>query len=200
MKKYNTLYVTKLAIAVALVFLLGLTPLGYINIGLVRITTIHILVILISLLLGKVEGIVAGVTFGVTSIISALTTGGIFAPIFLNPLVSVLPRMILPFVAYYIFRFLLKILANNTKKKMKITLAATISAAIATTIHTILVLLGIWVFRSMSPDLTDQALLATIIGLLSVNFPLELIFACVVSGGIVPTLYPFFQKATASNV
>ncbi|MBR3550144.1 MAG: ECF transporter S component, partial [Treponema sp.] len=77
----------------ALSVVLSFTPLGYIQIGLLAITIMHIPVILAVILAGLVPGVSVGLIFGLSSLIRAAQTG---SPFFINPLCSVLPRMIFP--------------------------------------------------------------------------------------------------------
>jgi len=194
-KKIDIISITKTAVVIALVALLGLTPLGYISLGALQITTVHALVIIIAIVFGLKEGWVAGITFGITSIITALTTsGGLFTPIFLNPLVSVLPRVLLPFVAYWLFRFFYSLLSRRMKNRTALSIAAGISAVLSTLFHSTLVITLIWAFRWMSAGLTDETLLSIIIGLLTVNMPFEILFALIVVALITPILYPWFNK------
>jgi uncharacterized membrane protein len=193
-KKIDIISITKTAVVIALVALLGMTPLGYLNIGALQITTVHALVIIIAIVFGLKEGWVAGITFGITSIITALTNSGLFAPIFLNPIVSVLPRVLLPFVAYWLFRFFYVILSRRMNNRTALSIAAGISAVLSTLFHSVLVITLIWAFRWMSPGLTDETLLPIIIGLLTVNMSFEILFALIAVALITPILYPWFNK------
>lgn len=56
-----------------MIFLLGLTPIGYIKTGTLSITLITIPVAIAAYALGPVGGTVAGLAFGITSFITALT-------------------------------------------------------------------------------------------------------------------------------
>jgi len=194
-KKLDTITITKMASVIAIVGLLGLTPIGYIKILELEITTLHAITIIIAILLGKREGVIAGLTFGITSIITAITQGGLFAPIFFNPIVSVLPRVILPLAAYYIFKITYKIIHKKiTLSRVGYVIAAITSAGISTVLHTGLVLIFIWIFRWMSPELTAEVLWPIILTLLSINMTSEIVVAMILSGIIVPTLYPWFNK------
>ncbi len=194
MMKNNTLFITKTAIVIALVGLLGLTPVGFIYFGNLQITTVHLVVILIAILLGRTQAIIAGATFGVTSLITAITTATIFSPIFLNPLVSIVPRILLGLVAYYLFQFCLFLFAKVKAEKTKYSIAAIITAIVATFIHTVLVVALIWVFKWLSPELTSEILNVTLLAILSINLPAEIAVAAVGSGLVVPVLYPYFNK------
>jgi len=193
-KKYDVVSITKTAAVIAIVLLLGLTPIGYIPVGSLQITTVHVVVIVIAIILGLKQGIIAGLVFGISSIITALMTPNLFTPIFLNPLVSIIPRILLPIIAYYLFTLFHKILKGKMSKRLSLTISSVIAATISTLIHTVMVVALIWVFRGMSADLLDATLLPIIIGLLTVNMPLEILFATIGAGVIVPTLYPWMNK------
>ena len=107
----------------ALSVVLSFTPLGYIQIGLLAITIMHIPVILAVILAGLVPGVSVGLIFGLSSLIRAAQTG---SPFFINPLCSVLPRMIFPVAAWAICK-----LFNRFPGVSKV-LSGSIAAAIGT--------------------------------------------------------------------
>lgn len=59
------------ALLLAITLILGLSPIGYINIGIVEITLLHIPTIIAAILFGVKGGILFGFFFGVTSLIRA---------------------------------------------------------------------------------------------------------------------------------
>ena len=199
-EKMSVLEITKIAAVVAIVLLLGLTPIGFIPIGALQITTVHIVVIIIAILLGVKYGLIAGLTFGISSILTALITPNAFTPIFLNPLVSVVPRVILPLVAAFLFIILHKILRRKSSPRMSLAISSMVAAGIATLVHTILVLALIWMFKGMAGTaLPSETLLTIIIGLLTVNMPLEILFAVIGAGLMVPILYPWLRKSKVAT-
>ena len=68
--KKDTRYLTSVALMAAIVILLANTPLGMIQLPLIKATTVHIPVILGAILLGPVAGAILGATFGICSLIS----------------------------------------------------------------------------------------------------------------------------------
>ena len=72
-KKRDTRYLTSVALMAALVILLANTPLGMIQLPVVKATTVHIPVILGAVLLGPQAGAVLGGVFGICSLISNTT-------------------------------------------------------------------------------------------------------------------------------
>lgn len=88
----------------AITVVLGQTPLGFIPIGPLNATTMHIPVIIGAILEGPVVGAFVGLIFGLSSMFNAITrpTSPI-SFVFINPLISVLPRVLIGFIAYYIY-------------------------------------------------------------------------------------------------
>lgn len=115
----------------ALSVVLSVTPIGYIQIGMLAITIMHIPAILAAVMAGLVPGIGVGLIFGITSLVRASITGS--SPFFVNPLVSVLPRMLFPVFVYFIDLALRKI-------RLPKVISGGISAALGTFIHTVLVM------------------------------------------------------------
>lgn len=70
MEKKDTRWLTSVALMMAIVILLANTPLGMIQLPIIKATTVHIPVIIGAILLGPAAGAVLGGTFGVCSLIS----------------------------------------------------------------------------------------------------------------------------------
>lgn len=73
MKTKDTRYLVSLALMAAIVILLANTPLGMIQLPVIKATTVHIPVIIGAILLGPTAGAVLGAVFGVCSMISNTT-------------------------------------------------------------------------------------------------------------------------------
>lgn len=69
MKSKKTQYMTSMALFLAIEIILVVTPLGYIPIGPLNATTMHIPVIIAGIVLGKKAGAELGFVFGLTSLI-----------------------------------------------------------------------------------------------------------------------------------
>lgn len=123
----------------ALTVIMTFTPIGFIQVGSLAITLIHIPVILATLLAGLVPGLCTGLIFGVASLIKAAQTQIGLNPLFLNPMVSVFPRLIFPIVVWGIFKLL------NLTKSPKI-FNGVLASGIGTLAHTFLVLGMLFVF------------------------------------------------------
>ena len=69
-QKRDTRWTVTVALMMAIVILLANTPLGMIQLPIVKATTVHIPVIIGSLVLGPMAGGILGATFGICSLIS----------------------------------------------------------------------------------------------------------------------------------
>ena len=72
--KKDTRWLTSVALMAAVVILLANTPLGMIQLPIIKATTVHIPVILGAILLGPMAGAILGAVFGVCSLISNTVT------------------------------------------------------------------------------------------------------------------------------
>ena len=84
MKNHKTQYMAFMAMFLAIEIALVLTPLGYIQLGIISATTMHIPVIIAGITLGKKAGAQLGFVFGLTSMLNAtfrpLPTSFVFTP------------------------------------------------------------------------------------------------------------------------
>lgn len=149
MKSKETKIFVLLAFFVAIEVILATTPLGYVPIGAISATTLHIPVIIAGILLGKKYGAIVGFVFGLTSFIRATisptVTSFIFSPFyslgeihgnFFSILIAFGPRILLGYLSGLCYE---KLPLNNNIKVM-------ISAGLNTIIHTLLVMGGVYVF------------------------------------------------------
>lgn len=70
MKKHDTTWMVSVALMAAIVVVLANTPLGMIQLPIIKATTVHIPVIIGAILLGPSAGAILGGVFGVCSLIS----------------------------------------------------------------------------------------------------------------------------------
>ncbi len=100
-KKQNLVRLVLFALFSALIVAMTFTPyMGYITIGVIEITTLHIVVILGATILGAKYGALLGGIWGITCIVRAVQMG--FIP-FVNPVVSLFPRILVGLVAALVF-------------------------------------------------------------------------------------------------
>ena len=119
MKSKKTQYMTSMALFLAIEIILVVTPLGYIPIGPLNATTMHIPVIIAGIILGKKAGAELGFVFGLTSMIKATIQPGItsfcFSPFvtigtisgnYKSLLIAFVPRILLGYLAGLIFEIM----------------------------------------------------------------------------------------------
>ncbi|WP_353989225.1 ECF transporter S component [Pediococcus argentinicus] len=140
--KNNTRRLTIMALFFAIIIIQNYVPLlGYIPVGPLEVTTIHITVIIAGIVMGPRDGAIVGGLWGIVDLIRAWTlTSSVLGNIVMkNPLISVLPRILVGLIAGYIMVFL-------SKRSMQHQLAMVISAVIGSLVNTVLVLGLIYLF------------------------------------------------------
>jgi len=179
-RKTDTRSLVRAGILSALIIVMTVVPYtGYINYGLVEITTLHIVVAVGAVMLGWQYGAVLGFVWGITCILRALTNP-LWAP-FINPLISLVPRVAVGIIAGLTAQGLRKL-------RLRTGLVAGLSAAAATLTNTVLVLSALKLFSVM---LTGLPLLGTIYAtLIGVNGSIELVAAVLLVPVIVAAISP----------
>lgn len=136
-KRMNMQWMTGTALMAAVTLVLANTPLGLIKMPFLTATTLHIPVIIATLVLGVESGMITGLVFGVNSLISNLTNASFFAPFFINPLVSVLPRVLFPLVVYGVKVLLERLISRWDTRRMA---TYVIASGLGTALHTAMVM------------------------------------------------------------
>lgn len=171
----------------ALSIILALTPIGYIQIGALAITIMHIPTILATLTAGLVPGLFTGLIFGISSLVKAATSGNASNIFFVNPLVSVLPRVIFPIAVWGFFKLL------NLIPRMPKTVSGGIAAAAGTLVHTLLVLGALVIFYGKDLGLKSGEMLsgffAFVAATLATNGLWEIVSATVLSVIVLGAIY-----------
>ncbi len=196
-KKTKTMVYITLFASIELVLML--TPLGYVPLGPIRATTLHIPVILAGVLLGPKPGMAIGLVFGLTSLITnTLTptiTSFVFSPFVSGSLFSLIivlgPRIFLGWLS--------GIIANIVKKKATFSKVGLFLHGVAMTlIHTTLVLGCIYLFFGQSYSsaigISLQELLPFFIGIIITNSIAEAILAGFVLTAIGMILLPKMKE------
>ncbi len=145
-QKNFTSNLVKLALFAGIIFILGVTPFGFIPLGVFKIVTIHIPVIIGSIILGPKKGAFLGFIFGLTSFIMAhlqpSVTSYFFSPIISGNLFSLIvcfvPRILVGVIPYFVFKLL--------KKCININVSLILSGLIGSLVNTVLVLSFIYIF------------------------------------------------------
>ena len=141
--------ITRLAILVAIIFLLAFTPLGYLTIGPIAATTIQMPVIVGAALMDPMAGLTLGFFFGLSAIVKVLTMPGAdpFATMALShsPLayivVCVGSRVLMGWLAGLLAAGLKKIPALSGKKSV---VAYGITGFVGSILNTVFYLGSLW--------------------------------------------------------
>ena len=134
-KKYTLQWMTGTAMMIAVTLVLGATPLGLIRTPILTATTLHIPVIIATLVLGLESGVLTGLVFGIQSFVNSFTSASFFGPFFINPLVSALPRILFPVCVYAIACWAKRLTAGG-----KSVFAYIAASALGTAAHTTMVM------------------------------------------------------------
>lgn len=157
----------ELALFIAIMLVLDKTSLGYIPIGPISVTTMHIPVIVGAIYGGWRYGIILGLAFGLSSFLKAMQGGsGVLSFIFMNPAISILPRLMMG--------LLTGLVAEKLKDKNKI-VAYGIPGALGSLFNTIFVMGSMYlIYLEAYAETLNITISQAAAGMLSV---------CVVNGG-----------------
>lgn len=187
----KTARLVQYALLMALLAVLGFTPLGFVIVPPVSITIMHIPVILGAVLFGPGCGALLGLEFGLISMVRAVMTPTppidmLFSPAasgapFWSVVMCILPRVLLGAVAGALFLALRGFLKNER-------LSAGLSAAVAAACHTVGVLGCLWLFFKALP------LREVFLAVVGVNGLLELAAAVLITALVCPPLRRFLRS------
>ncbi|MEG0855531.1 MAG: ECF transporter S component [Terrisporobacter sp.] len=109
-RRLNVRKMTVIGVLSAISIMMSMLPfIGYIPVGPIKATIMHIPVIIGAVIEGPMVGAIIGLIFGLTSLWNAITQPVLLSPLFYNPLVSVLPRILIGIVAYYVYQVVYKL-------------------------------------------------------------------------------------------
>lgn len=192
----KTLGLVQLALFSAIIFVLAMVPgLGYIPLGVIRATTIHIPVIIGALILGPKRGAVLGGIFGLTSLINntmnPTVTSFVFSPVLAAETAGILgviksliicfvPRILIGVSAYGVYYLVRK---GMKQRKGSITLALGAAGLTGSMVNTLLVMNLIYFFfgdaYAAAREMPFQALYGAILTIIGVNGIPEALVAAV---------------------
>lgn len=193
MRSKRVKWLTFDAMALALIMLLTLVPfLGYIPIGPLSITILHIPVLIFAYFGGLKRGWLYGLMFGVLSLIRCLyPPHGVLDAYFINPFISILPRVLFGFLAGAVFEFVRRIPDLRIRSAVLI-----VAAGILTVIHTLMVMgmLAAFNLRDIELDNNNTPFL-TLLGvtMLTGSLP-ECAAAMLVAPPVILSLQPVFDR------
>lgn len=192
-KRNNTRQLVFYALFAALIFLLGLTPLGYIMLPIAAITTVHIPVIVGGYFLGLKGGSLLGFFFGLTSLIRCFTTPDATAAVILGTttgfgpynLLLIVAIIFLPRVLTGLFSALLYRLLSKTSREV---LAMGAAAFLGSLTNTVFYLGGLYVLAHSQTaqimGVSGSALLKALLGIVALNGVLEAVAAVILCCGV----------------
>lgn len=200
---------TLTAIFVSVILLFAFTPVGFIHLGVIKATIIHIPVIIGAIVLGPKIGAILGLVFGITSIVTNTIAPSLlsfaFSPVipvlgtsqgsFWALFVALVPRVIIGFIPYYIFKSIHK----TTKNKLNQKAALFLTGLLTTFIHTFLVmgLISLLFHDAYALAINADSMSAIFIAVLTVfltNGLAEAVVAAFVVATVVPVLFKLSKE------
>ncbi|NBK99534.1 MAG: ECF transporter S component [Erysipelotrichia bacterium] len=192
MKQKNMKRFTLLALFIAIEIVIAIIPfLGYIPLGVINATTLHIPVIIAGILLGKKEGAILGFVFGMTSMLKSTleptATAFIFSPFITiggisggwqSVIIAFVPRILIGYLAGFIYETINKKTNNDA-------FSISIAALGGSMINTILVMSGIYFFfghaYAQAINVSYDVIITFIMGVVASNGIAEAIVASIIS-------------------
>jgi len=187
-KVYN---MTVIAVFTAIIVIMAFVPwLGYITIGAISITLIHIPVLIGGIFGGRRVSLSLGLVFGLSSLIVALTRP--VTPVdllFQNPLISVLPRVIFGWALYEIYLLFRKVIKQEY-------ISIPVSMAVSTFVHTILVIGALYLFAQEEMiRIVGTTFLPLLWAIIGSNGVWEILVALIIGGPIADRLLAYRRSA-----
>lgn len=205
-KSQKTSEMVKMALFIALIILLSVTPLGYIPLGPINATTIQMPVIIGAVIFGWKKGAVLGGVFGLTSLIKNTVQPNItsfvfspFVPVFGEEsgslwavLVSLFPRIMIGVVAAGVFALLKNFKLNKT-------LSSAAAGFFGSLANTVLVMGGIYIFfgesYSAAKEIAYSTLMTTVFATITGAGITEAVVSAVICGAVCAALFKYLQKS-----
>lgn len=188
MKKNEIRRLTLTALFVALVFLLGLTPVGLIPLGFINLTTLCIPVVIGTMMMGLKRGLLFGFFFGLVSTMSAfgvsmmapswIGTSLLGANVLYLLAACFVPRLLVPVTTFAVYKAL-------TPRFPKISTA--VAAAVGSLTNTVLYLGLVYVFFSIA-GLDLGRLMGIILGAGMIGGACEAVAAAVIATPVLAAL------------
>lgn len=172
---------------IAILAILTFVPyVGFIPLGFISITIIHIPVILGAIFLGWKSGILYGTAFGLVSLLKAATSPvTIMDPYFVNPAISVLPRLLFGFTAGILALLVFKNIINKNIKRVLLAVVA----FLATAFHTLYVFIALVLFH---PEFFTWEIASA--------FGLNMLFEALAAAILISVLYFALEKPFANRL
>lgn len=200
----------EVALFSAIVFILAFTPfIGYIPLGITKATTVHIPVIIASIMLGPKKGAFIGFVFGLTSLINntfvaPTITSFVFSPFynggfaegnFWSIVICFLPRILVGVVPFFVYKGFKKIFNSNDLISLG---AAGVCGSLT---NTLLVMSMIYIFFGSeyagAKEIPLETLFGVIMGIVGINGIPEAIAAAIISAVICRVLISYNKHKLA---
>lgn len=189
------------ALFAAIVLLMAFTPIGLIDLPIIKATLLHVPVIIGSVILGPVKGGALGFLFGLTSLIKNSTAPSLlsfaFSPViplpgltegsYLSVIICFIPRILVGVTPYYTVKgieFIIKKITGKSNRAIR-SAAATVSAVVGSFTNTVLVMGMIYLFfkepYATANNIPVDTVLSVILGIVGTNGLPEAIVAAVIA-------------------
>lgn len=183
---------TLLGLLTAVLLVLSMTPLGYLNIGPLAISFNMIPVAVGAAALGPVGGAVLGSVFGMTSFLQCLGIGGSSAMgviLFdINPVFAFLQR----FVPRLMTGFLVGLIYRGTRRFLKAGLSGAVAGFFAAFLNTVLFMGALILFfgntRYLSDLIAGRNVIVFVCAFVGVNAAAEMLASTMVTGALCAAL------------
>lgn len=195
---------TLTTIFLSVILLCAFTPFGFIHLGIIKATIIHIPIIIASIILGPKIGAFLGGVFGLTSIATntlaptllsfafspAIPVLGTSQGSFWALFVALVPRIMLGLIPYFLYKGFQKIMSRKKDRQKP---ALFITGLLSTFIHTFLVmgLIAVLFQSAYAEAVSADSLGGIVIAVLTVFFTnglAEAMIAAIVTAVVAPPL------------
>lgn len=193
----------------AIIFLMAFTPIGFIQLGVIKATLIHIPVIIGSIILGPKKGALLGALFGLTSLIintiSPSLLSFVFSPLIPVPglgrgsvfalLICFVPRILVGVVPYYVYKFLEKFKSDDKKFRL---IALFTSGVAGSLTNTLLVMNLIYIIfkneYAFAKNMDPQYVYGFILSIIAMHGIPEAIVAGLAAAAVVKAVTVYMSK------
>lgn len=188
MKKLSIRNFVVLALLIAILLLMSMTPLGYLNIGPLAITLNVVPLAVAAVALGPVGGLICGCVFGLTSFLQCLGVGGSSAMgvmlFSINPFLAFVQR----FVPRALDGLLLGWIYRGLSKKAKPYVACAITGFLSAFLNTLLFMTALLILfggtEYVQGLVAGRNLLVFVCAFVGVNAVAEMAAATVLTGAV----------------
>lgn len=195
MRNKKTQIIAIQALFLALLCILVFTPFGFIPLGPIKATIVHIPVIFMGITLGKKQGSISGFMMGCASLISNTFSPGLISFAF-SPFITIgnihggIFSLIICFIPRIILGLLAGIIGENINDKNK----ASILALLDSLIHSILVLAMIVIFFKQEYSLATGISINLVIKTIAITFLTQSSIEALLAALFIYLIYPYSLK------